>query len=108
MGEVAVSINGRTYRVACDDGEEAHVSALADKLARHVADLVTDIGQVGDTRLLLMAGLVVADELADLRLKFTELQTRSDAMAVERDETSERIERLARRLEAVAARAKGA
>ncbi len=108
MGEVAVNINGRSYRVACDDGEEAHVSALAEKLARHVSDLVADIGQVGDTRLLLMAGLVVADELADLRLKFTELKTHSDAMSAERDETTERIERLARRLEAVAARVKGA
>ncbi|MFO1188559.1 MAG: cell division protein ZapA [Alphaproteobacteria bacterium] len=108
MAEVAVNINGRSYRVACDDGEEAHVSALADKLARHVADLVADIGQVGDTRLLLMAGLIVADELADLRLRFTELQTRSDALAAERDETTERVERLARRLEAVAAKVKGA
>jgi cell division protein ZapA len=63
MAQVEVSINGRTYQVACDDGEEEHLVNLADYLNRKVGDLASTLGQVGEVRLMLMAGLVLADEL---------------------------------------------
>ncbi len=65
MGQVNVSINDRSYTVACGDGEEDHLRELARYLDGHVSDLAKTVGQVGDARLLLLAGLLVADEYAD-------------------------------------------
>ncbi len=65
MGQVNVSINDRSYSVACGDGEEEHLRELARYLDGHVAELSKSVGQVGDARLLLLAGLLVADEYAD-------------------------------------------
>jgi len=65
MGQVNVSINDRSYSVACGDGEEEHLRELARYLDGHVADLAKSVGQVGDTRLLLLAGLLLADEYSD-------------------------------------------
>ena len=58
MGQVNVSINDRSYSVACGDGEEDHLRELARYLDGHVGDLAKSVGQVGDTRLLLLAGLL--------------------------------------------------
>jgi cell division protein ZapA len=63
MPLVNVLLNGRAYTVACDEGEEDHVRALGEFLDKRVRELSGSVGQVGDARLLLMAGLVVADEL---------------------------------------------
>ena len=65
MAQVEVTVNGRAYRVACDDGQEAHVMRLGRYVDQKVQALVKTLGQVGDTRLLLMASLLVADELVD-------------------------------------------
>lgn len=65
MGQVNISINDRSYSVACGDGEEEHLRELARYLDGHVAELAKSVGQVGDTRLLLLAGLLLADEYAD-------------------------------------------
>lgn len=65
MAQVSVIINGRKYQVACDDGQEAHLSRLADYVDKRVGELVAAVGQVGDARLLVMATLLVADELSD-------------------------------------------
>lgn len=65
MPLVNVLVNGRAYTVACDDGEEEHLRELAQFLDKRVRELVESVGQVGDTRLLVMAGLLVTDELAE-------------------------------------------
>ncbi len=65
MSQVSIRINGRSYDVNCENGQENHVQRLAMSLAGKVAELVKQIGQVGDARLLVMAGLLVADELMD-------------------------------------------
>jgi len=65
MAQVEVSVNGRSYMVACDDGQEAHVVRLGRYVDQKVQTLVKTVGQVGDARLLLMASLIVADELVD-------------------------------------------
>jgi cell division protein ZapA len=67
MGQVSVSINERTYDINCDDGQEEHVAHLAELLNARVKALAATVGQVGESRLLLMAGLLVADELVDAR-----------------------------------------
>jgi cell division protein ZapA len=63
MAQVEVSINGRSYMVACGEGQEAHVARLGRYIDQKVQTLVKVVGQVGDARLLLMASLLVADEL---------------------------------------------
>ena len=63
--QVSVKINNRTYQVGCEEGQAEHVEKLASYLDRRVAELAGEVGQVGDARLLVMASLLIADELAD-------------------------------------------
>lgn len=63
MATVTVEINGRPHPVGCADGQEARVQALGARFDRHVRDIAASVGQVGDLRLFLMAGLMLADEL---------------------------------------------
>ncbi len=67
MGQVSLSVNGRQYDVRCDDGQETHLYQLADYLNRKVGELVGGAGQIGEARLLLMAGLLIADELMEAK-----------------------------------------
>jgi cell division protein ZapA len=75
MGQVSVTLNGRTYRLECGEGEETHLIALAEYLGTHVETMKRKFGQVGDDRLILMASLLVADELWELRRQMQELKT---------------------------------
>ena len=74
MAQVTVLVNGRNYTLACEDGEEEHLTALANFIDSRVAELGRSIGQVGDARLMLMASLVVADELAVAHERVEELE----------------------------------
>lgn len=106
MGQVTVTINGRPYDIACDDGQEEHVRGLAGYLDERVTGLVGGMGQVGDARLLVMASLLIADELVEAVREIEAMKTRTEAdteaevMARE----SEGIQALSSRLEELAAR----
>lgn len=76
MGQINVQINGRSHAVACDDGQEEHLTELAQFVATQAEKLAGSLGQVPDSRLLLMTALVVADELG-------EALDRADAMEKE-------------------------
>ena len=67
MAQVDVSVNGQSYRIACEDGQEDRLVDLAAMVDEKVIGLVNQIGQVGSNRLLVMAALIIADELVDLR-----------------------------------------
>jgi cell division protein ZapA len=116
MGQVAITINGRSYDIACDDGQEEHLSRLGLYLDQKVAELVTNVGQVGDARLMVMAGLLIADELADAYDELAEAkEAHQDGVAHNGEDDPERagavqqsLERLTRRIEDVAARLEGA
>lgn len=75
MAEVTVTLNGRTYRLECGEGEESHLIALAGYLGSHVDTMTHKFGQVGDDRLILMASLMVTDELWETRRQMQELKT---------------------------------
>ena len=75
MAEVTVTLNGRTYRLECGEGEESHLIALAEYLGSHVDTMTHKFGQVGDDRLILMASLMVTDELWETRRQMQELKT---------------------------------
>jgi cell division protein ZapA len=75
MGQVSVTLNGRTYRLECGEGEETHLIALAEYLGSHVDTMKRKFGQVGDDRLILMASLLVIDEFWELRRQMQEMKT---------------------------------
>ncbi|NNE56953.1 MAG: cell division protein ZapA [Hellea sp.] len=65
MAKVNITINGRRYALGCDDGEEERLSVLGQKLDNRIKDLANQFGQIGDLRLLVMAGITMMDELED-------------------------------------------
>jgi len=67
MGQITISLNGRSYRLSCGDGEEDRLRELADYVCQRIDELAGDFKQVGDDRLLVMAALMVTDELFDAR-----------------------------------------
>ena len=62
MAQVPISIAGRTYRMACAEGEEAHLEGLAAELEGRISELRGAFGEIGDQRLIVMAALALADE----------------------------------------------
>ena len=78
MAQVDVSINGQSYRIACEDGQEDRLVDLATMVDEKVLELVNQIGQVGSNRLLVMAALIIADELVDLKNEAGSLQEQKD------------------------------
>lgn len=65
MPLVNVMVNSRAYTIACDDGEEEHLRELAKHVDSKVRELLETVGQVGDSRLLLMAALLITDDYFD-------------------------------------------
>ena len=109
MPEIDISINGRSYRIACEEGEEEHLSRLGAFIDERVEGLAARIGQVGDARLLVMAGLMIADELAEAYATLSEagLATAEDddpqaAAAGRKQSLAARIEDAAARIESIA------
>ena len=89
MAHVSVTIDGRQYRMACEDGQETHLMGLAEDLDRRIEGLRRRFGEIGDTRLIVMAALTVADELVEIgqRLRQTEAE-----LATLRDTRSASVE----------------
>ena len=67
MGKVSVEIGGRSYPLSCRDGDEPHLRELAADIADKAARLTGQLGQMSEARLLLMAALMIADELHEAR-----------------------------------------
>ena len=65
MGKVSLNINGRKYSMGCEDGEEERLMRLGQKLDDRVNMMANQFGQIGDVRLLVMAGITMLDELED-------------------------------------------
>ncbi len=106
MAEVKVTINDRTYAVGCDDGEEAQLRYLGEYVDGRVRELVAAVGQVGEARLLLLAALTIADDLATAYDQIEALRADLEKArnAAPPGEGSARLEALAERLEDIAAR----
>ena len=82
MARVSITINKQTYEIACADGEEQHISNLAKVLDAKVGELVGAIGQAGESRLLAMAGLLMADDMAEAQEDLVKLREQTDAVPV--------------------------
>jgi cell division protein ZapA len=90
MSQVTVTINGRQFRLACEDGEEKHLSALAANLDHRIEDLRKRFGEIGDTRLTIMAALTVADELTEAGRKVRRLEEELATLQVSRVNSADR------------------
>ncbi|MDA0368657.1 MAG: cell division protein ZapA [Proteobacteria bacterium] len=105
MAVVDVVVNGRTYQVACDDGQEDHLVDLARYIDKRVAELAKTMGQVGDARLILMASLLVADELSEALESVDSMkQTLEDGQEERAGDAEATFATLASRIENIAAR----
>lgn len=80
MAQVDIVVNDRPFKVTCEDGQERRLGELAAHLDGHVRDLVRELGQIGDTRLVLLAALTVCDELYEARARLAELETGEEAL----------------------------
>ena len=116
MPHVTVLIDGKQFRLACEEGQEAHLSGLAESLDQRIKSLRGSFGEIGDLRLAIMAGLMLGDELVEEKRKGSvgmadvsagraalmaeraELAGRDHEIAGMIDTLSERLERITRSL----------
>jgi cell division protein ZapA len=109
MAQTSVRINGRSYSIACDDGQEAHLARLAEFIDKRIGQLAAAVGRADDARLLVMASLMVADELMDAQAELRAARagaSESPAMAIAaaEDSVARRMELVAERIEGLAAK----
>jgi cell division protein ZapA len=112
MAQLAITIAGKVYRVACDEGEEARLGDLAQLVDAKISGMRTRFGEIGDQRLTIMAALTLADEwseandrIRDLEAELARLKGNTTAapewaekVAVSLGEVAQRIERVAQEL----------
>ncbi len=108
MAQVIVQINGKPYGVGCEDGQEAHVRALAEVIDAKIAEIAHEAGALGETRLMLLGGLMLADEVGQLKSALAAANARIAHLETETDAADARaiaaLEAAAQKLEAMAAR----
>jgi cell division protein ZapA len=102
MAQVILKINGHAHTIGCKDGEEQHLIAMADEVEKRIEKAKSLGVQSGEAKLLVMAALLMADELHDLTL---DLQSaRKGKVGTPERAKSERLTRIAARAEDIAAR----
>ena len=92
MSQVNVSINGRQYRMACEDGQEDHLRALAKALEDRIGTLRGQFGEIGDARLMVMAAMTVADDAAEAEKKVKKLEQEIAALKAARSTSAEKAQ----------------
>lgn len=108
MAQVTVQVNGKPYVVGCEDGQEQRLISLAQRFDDQVRQISDAVGQLGDARLFLMAGLMGQDELVEMTAKLGEAESaalgaQSGVSSVETKAASA-LEAAANRIEALARR----
>lgn len=122
MPQINVNIDGKTYRMACGEGEEAHLTQLAETFGSRIGEMRQAFGEIGDMRLQVMAALTLSDELSETRRRLMSLEAeaatlRAEAGRVEAERSAdaercaaglrtaaERVEQMSRALSASAVR----
>ncbi|AXV16124.1 cell division protein ZapA [Neorhizobium sp. SOG26] len=89
MAQVMVTIDGKAYRMACEEGQEDHLTELASRFDRYVGHLKSQFGEIGDLRITVMAGIMVMDELSDLTRKMKSLEAEVEALKSVREGAQE-------------------
>lgn len=111
MGQVVVKVNGREFPLSCADGQEPRIRRLAQYVDAKVGDFTKTLGQVGEARLILLAALVIADELSDANEAVAHERARlragaggGDASGEAEEAAASGVDRAVNRIEAIAAR----
>jgi len=118
MAQVTVTIDGKAYRMACEEGQEDHLTDLATRFDRYVGHLKSQFGEIGDLRITVMAGIMIMDELSEMTRKVSALEAELASLRSNRDgslEVQQRNEQalvstigeLAARIEGLAAKLNG-
>ena len=107
MSQVSVTIDGRKYRLACNEGEEARLESLAGLIDDKIGEMRATFGEIGDQRLVIMAALTIADNLTEAREEAATERKRSEDAEQRVQTIASSLDELGSRLEAVAARLAG-
>ena len=91
MNHINVTINGRQYRMACEDGQEVRLLKLAESLESRIGNLRGKFGEIGDARLTVMAALTVCDELVDASNRIRTLEQEVISLRDVRVAASDRV-----------------
>lgn len=104
MAQVTLRINGYAYTVGCRDGEEQHLQAMAAQVEQRIDKVKTTAGQSGEARMLVMASLLMADDLFELEQRVKTAEAAAGGTAPPSDpRLGRRLSRMARRAEEIAA-----
>lgn len=113
MAQITVTINGKSFRMACDDGEEDRLMGLAARFDGWINELKGAFGEIGDQRLTVMAGIMATDQLSELERKLADLEAQLaearqqqvaalDNMSQNEEELSRAVNTAAARIESLA------
>ena len=94
MAQVNLTVNGRIYRMACEDGEEDHVAELGLRFDEAINELRGVLGEIGDQRLMVMAGILMTDRLGDAEQRLKRAEQEIQSLKDSRADTAMRIEGL--------------
>lgn len=86
MAQVTVTIDGKSYRMACDEGQEERLMELASRFDRYVTHLKGSFGEIGDQRLTVMASIMVMDELSELQKRVKGMESEIVTLRKTRDD----------------------
>lgn len=93
MPQVTVMIDGKAYRMACEEGQEDHLIGLAENFDQYVVHLKRQFGEIGDLRLTVMAAVMVMDELSEAKRQKSLLEAEVENYRNTRDGVTTMIER---------------
>ncbi|MFL5282010.1 MAG: cell division protein ZapA [Rhodopila sp.] len=105
MAQVTLRINGYAYVIGCKDGEERHLEAMAHEVNRRIDGVRAAAGPSGEARMLVMASLLMADDLFETRARLQELETaaaNAGAPAKPDPKLGRKLNRMAKRAEEIA------
>ncbi len=94
MAQVTVTIDSKTYRMACEEGQEKHLTELAGRFDRYVGHLKGEFGEIGDLRITVMAGIMVMDELHELQRRMRGLEAEVETLKKTRDNALTKVDKV--------------
>jgi cell division protein ZapA len=100
MAQVTLRINGYAYTLGCQDGEEAHLEAMGAEVSNRIDGIRAAAGPSGEARMLVMAALMMADDIFELRARLEAVEGAGSAKADPR--LSRKLNRMAKRAEEIA------
>ena len=102
MAQVTLRINGYAYTLGCQDGEEQHLEAMSDEVGRRIDGVRLAAGPSGEARMLVMAALLMADDIFELRSRLEAAEAAAGGTAKPDPKLSRKLNRMAKRAEDIA------